>query len=183
MKVLSFNVRGLRKKMKRSEIRRMINLNDIDICCLQETKTEHMENKVGNELWPNKEFDWTWKEADGRAGGLISIWNKNVFSKTSSWYSRDLLVVNGRWREDGGEMVIINVYAPCVTTENEQLWDTIKLVIEQNKEARICVVGYFNSIRTSDERIGNGGEVSRRDIRVFDDFILTSVMIDLPLQG
>ncbi|KAL8508518.1 hypothetical protein ACS0TY_018952 [Phlomoides rotata] len=94
-----------------------------------------------------------------------------------------MLVVNGRWREDGGVMVIINVYAPCMTSEKEQLWDTIKLVIEQNEEARICVVGDFNSIRATDERIGRGGEVVRRDIRVFDDFIVTSGMIDLPLLG
>ncbi|KAL8547927.1 hypothetical protein ACS0TY_007290 [Phlomoides rotata] len=94
-----------------------------------------------------------------------------------------MLVVNGRWREDGGKMVIINVYAPCVISKKERLWDTIKLVIEQNKEARICVVGDFNSIRANDERIGRGEEIIRRDIRVFDDFIVTSGMIDLPLLG
>ncbi|KAL8530226.1 hypothetical protein ACS0TY_007323 [Phlomoides rotata] len=70
---MSFNVRGLGKKMKRSEIRRMLSSNGIELCCLQETKMESMENRMGNELWPNKKFDWVWKEAEGRAGGLISI--------------------------------------------------------------------------------------------------------------
>ncbi|KAL8495330.1 hypothetical protein ACS0TY_019475 [Phlomoides rotata] len=70
---MSFNVRGLGKRMKRSEIRRMISKNGIEICCIQESKMEIMESRVGTELWPDKVFDWAWKEADGRAGGLITI--------------------------------------------------------------------------------------------------------------
>ncbi|KAL8554478.1 hypothetical protein ACS0TY_002607 [Phlomoides rotata] len=136
---------------------------------------ETMESRVGTELWPDKDFDWAWKEADGRAGGLISIWNRKLFSKTSSWHCRGLLVVNGRWREDGGEMVIINVYAPCSTVEKEQLWETIKLVLEQNEEARICVV--------EEERLGRREDIDRRDINLFDDLISSSGLVDLPLWG
>ncbi|KAL8545444.1 hypothetical protein ACS0TY_005558 [Phlomoides rotata] len=77
------------------------------------------------------------------------------------------MVVNGRLGEDGGEMVIINVYAPCSTSEKEQLWEIIKLVIEQNEEARLCVVGDFNSIRAEDKRVGRREEVDRRDINIF----------------
>ncbi|KAL8529587.1 hypothetical protein ACS0TY_006859 [Phlomoides rotata] len=80
-------------------------------------------------------------------------------------------------------MIIINVYAPCAISEKELLWDTIKLILAQNEESRICVMGDFNSIRISDERIGSGGEANRRDIQLFDDFIMTSGLFDLPLQG
>ncbi|KAL8483747.1 hypothetical protein ACS0TY_026433 [Phlomoides rotata] len=169
--------------MKRSEIKKLINSNGIDMCCIQESKLEQVSSRVGNELWPNSDFEWVWKEAEGRAGGLISIWNKNLFTKTSSWHCRGLLVVNGRWREDGGEMVIMNVYAPSALSEKEQLWDLIKMVIQQNVEARVCVVGDFNSIRTADERIGRREEPDRRDINLFVDFISSSGLVDIPLRG
>ncbi|KAL8548148.1 hypothetical protein ACS0TY_007460 [Phlomoides rotata] len=99
-----------------------------------------------------------------RSGGLISIWNRKVFSKTSLWHSRELLVSNERWSKDDEKMVIINVYAPCSATEKEGIWDTIKIVIEQ---ARICVVGDFNSIKEANERVRQRGEVDSRDIRLF----------------
>ncbi|KAL8547829.1 hypothetical protein ACS0TY_007238 [Phlomoides rotata] len=115
---------------------------------------EKLENRIGCELWTKNDFDWAWSEAEDRSGGLISIWNMNVFVKTSLWDNKEMLVVNGRWLEDNGEMVIINVYAPCSFNEKAQLWDTINLVIEQNEDARICVVGDFNPIREKSERIG-----------------------------
>ncbi|KAL8490614.1 hypothetical protein ACS0TY_022568 [Phlomoides rotata] len=110
---MTFNVRGLGKRMKRQEVRRIIKTNGIDMCCLQETKMEQMEHMSGGDLWPDREFEWVWREAEGRSGGLISIWNRKWFVKTSSWHSRRVLVVNGRWVEDNEEMVVINVYAPC----------------------------------------------------------------------
>ncbi|KAL8530707.1 hypothetical protein ACS0TY_007661 [Phlomoides rotata] len=151
MKVMTFNVRGLGKRMKRKEVKSIIKNNDMDLCCIQETKLEKLESRIGYEIWPGNDFDWAWRDAEGRSGGLISIWNRKLFEKTSSWHSKGLLVVNGRWLEDNGGMVIINVYAPCLFFEKEQLWDTIKMVIAQNDDARICVVGDFNSIREKGE--------------------------------
>ncbi|KAL8502292.1 hypothetical protein ACS0TY_021430 [Phlomoides rotata] len=78
--------------MKRYEIKKMIRDNGIEMCCIQETKLEKIENWIGNELW--------------------------------------MLVVKGRWLEDGSDIILINVYAPCTTGEKEQLWDTLKIVIE-----------------------------------------------------
>ncbi|KAL8493332.1 hypothetical protein ACS0TY_024521 [Phlomoides rotata] len=156
MKVMSFNVRGLGKKMKRKEIRRMIHNNGIEMCCIQETKMEKTESWIGRELWGRSNYDWVYRDAEGRSGGLISIWNSGVFSKSSSWHTKGLLVVKGRWLEDSSVMLILNVYAPCNTTEKVQLWEILQVVTEQYEEYRICVAGDFNSIREENERIGRG---------------------------
>ncbi|KAL8468699.1 hypothetical protein ACS0TY_031769 [Phlomoides rotata] len=165
------------------EIKRMIKENDMDMCCIQETKLEQMDTRLGFELWPGGEFDWVWRDAEGRSGGLISIWNRKVFEKTSTWNTKGLLVVNGRWLEDNVEMVIINVYAPCLFSEKAQLWDLINLVLEQNPEAKICAAGDYNSIRDVEERNGRGGGIDQRDIRLFDEFISASGLVDLKLWG
>ncbi|KAL8463104.1 hypothetical protein ACS0TY_033938 [Phlomoides rotata] len=83
---MTFNVRGLGRRMKRQEVRRIIKKNGMDMCCLQETKLEYVDDRIGFEIWPGKEFEWAWREAEGRSGGLISIWNMKVFVKTSSWH-------------------------------------------------------------------------------------------------
>lgn len=46
MIVLNYNIRGLGKKLKRSEIRNLVRKHNVDICCIQETKMEHMEVKM-----------------------------------------------------------------------------------------------------------------------------------------
>ncbi|KAL8472810.1 hypothetical protein ACS0TY_029867 [Phlomoides rotata] len=68
MKVMSFKVRGLGKKFKRNDVRQMIIQNGIDIYCLQESKIEQMEKKIGSELWYNSDFDWVWRDTEGLLG-------------------------------------------------------------------------------------------------------------------
>ncbi|KAL8507818.1 hypothetical protein ACS0TY_018376 [Phlomoides rotata] len=171
MKVMSFNVRGLGKRIKRNEIRSLIRSNGIEMCCIQETKMEKIDIRLGRELWGDKDCEWVYREAEGRSGGLISIWNTKVFSKTSSWHVSGMLVVNGRWIDGDVDMVIINVYAPCSILEKEQLLEAIKFVVEQYDDRKICVVGDFNSIIEVNERFGRWEKVNHRDINLFEDFI------------
>ncbi|KAL8474394.1 hypothetical protein ACS0TY_031022 [Phlomoides rotata] len=101
---------------------------------------------MGKEIWGDTNFEWAYRGAEGRSGGLISIWNSNVFAMYSLWHTMRMLMVKGKWLEDGSDILIINVYAPCTTTEKEQLWDTLKIVTEEYEEYKICVAGDFNSI-------------------------------------
>ncbi|KAL8488622.1 hypothetical protein ACS0TY_024783 [Phlomoides rotata] len=183
MKVMSYNVRGLGQRMKRMDVKQKIIQNRIEFCCIQESKIEEMEEKIGNDLWYNKEYDWVWREAEGRSGGIISIWNRKVFTKSSAWHMRGMLVVNGIWLEDGEQVMIINVYAPCAPAEKEKLWDAITIVLQQNEDVRTCVVGDFNAIREEHERVGRRGEIDRREIRNFTEFISSNNLIELHLKG
>ncbi|KAL8457463.1 hypothetical protein ACS0TY_035359 [Phlomoides rotata] len=90
-----------------------------------------------------------------------------------------MLVVNEIWREDDAKVMIINVYAPCIVTEKEQLWDVIKIILEQNEEVSVYIVDDFNSIREENERIGKREKVDHRDIRIFEDFISSSRLQEL----
>ncbi|KAL8472766.1 hypothetical protein ACS0TY_029839 [Phlomoides rotata] len=163
---MSFNVRGLGKKIKKNDVKQMIIQNGIDMCCIQESKIEKIEEKIVKELWFDRDFDWVWRESEGREGGIISIWNRKVFSKISLWHIHGMLVVNEIWLEDNALVMIINVYAPCNVSDKVQLWDAIKIILEQNEKVRTCIIGDFNSIRGENERIGKRGEVDQRDIRV-----------------
>ncbi|KAL8506055.1 hypothetical protein ACS0TY_017063 [Phlomoides rotata] len=101
----------------------------------------------------------------------------------SSWDTSGMLVINGIFIVDGMRGVLINVYAPCSHTEKKGLWDTIRLLIDQYREACICVAGDFNAIRSPEERVGRGETRDRRDMANFDDFIKQCNLVDMPLSG
>lgn len=42
-------------------------------------------------------FDWVFKPTEERSGGILSIWNKSIFSKTDEFVENGLLCVKGRW--------------------------------------------------------------------------------------
>ncbi|KAL8482923.1 hypothetical protein ACS0TY_025822 [Phlomoides rotata] len=109
--------------------------------------------------------------------------NNDVFQKSSSWSVRGVLVINGFFTEDGGRGVQMNVYAPCSSSEKSKLWEIIKQIVHQNMEARICVVGDFNSIRRPEERVGRREAAENRDIQCFEEFIQQSNLQELNLVG
>ncbi|KAL8557496.1 hypothetical protein ACS0TY_004798 [Phlomoides rotata] len=94
-----------------------------------------------------------------------------------------MLVINGFFSADGKRGVLINVYAPCSYTEKKGVWDTIRLVIDQNSEACICVVGDFNAIRSPEEGVGRGEGGDPRNMVKFDDFISLYNLMDMPLSS
>ncbi|KAL8557753.1 hypothetical protein ACS0TY_005021 [Phlomoides rotata] len=50
-------------------------------------------------------------------------------------------------------------------------------------EACICVVGDFNAIRSSEERVGRGEVGDTRDMAKFDELIPQCNLVDMPLSG
>lgn len=61
-------------------------------------------------------------------------------------------------RERGAEemVCVINVYAPCDDEEQLLLWDRLRIVVEQWKNSKVCVIGDFNAILEVGERVGEG---------------------------
>ncbi|KAL8483361.1 hypothetical protein ACS0TY_026168 [Phlomoides rotata] len=173
----------LGKKVKRKEVRELIQKHKIDICCLQETKMESFSDIVCKSIWGHSKFDWSFKASVGRSGGIISLWNSDIFSKTSSWDTNGMLVINGHFTADGMRGVLINVYASCSYAEKRELWENINLVIDQYREACICVAGDFNAVRVPEERVGRGENGDTRDMANFDIFIKQCNLVDMPLSG
>ncbi|KAL8540253.1 hypothetical protein ACS0TY_001731 [Phlomoides rotata] len=149
----------------------------------RETKLESISDNICKSIWGHSKFDWAFKASVGRSGGILSLWNSDIFRKTSSWDSCGMLVINGFFPADGRRGVLINVYASCSYAEKKGVWDTISLVMDQYSEACICVVGDFNAIRSPEERVGRGEVDDVRDMVYFDDFIYNSNLVDMPLSG
>ncbi|KAL8535598.1 hypothetical protein ACS0TY_011287 [Phlomoides rotata] len=58
-----FNIRGLGKRMKRNEIRGLIRSYGIEICCIQETKLEKFDDRLGRNIWEDNDCEWAYRES------------------------------------------------------------------------------------------------------------------------
>ncbi|KAL8497360.1 hypothetical protein ACS0TY_020881 [Phlomoides rotata] len=183
MKVLSYNVRGAGRREKRREVREMIAKLKVDICCLQETKMEEVNMKICKSIWGNSNFDWSWHSAVGNSGGILTIWNREVFQKINSWSREGMLVVNGRWTEDGTECMIINVYAPNSASQRKVLWETIQALVWQNGTEVIGIIGDFNTIREEGDRVGRSNHWDRNEMDRFNNFIEGCDLSEIQLVG
>lgn len=68
-------------------------------------------------LWFDDNFDLHFSTAKGRSGGLISIWDKSVFQVIRDLYVNRAIVLVGKWKIEGMDATLINVYASNVVVE------------------------------------------------------------------
>lgn len=155
----------------------------MDIVCIQESKLIEVNEDKCKLIWGNDSCGWAARDAVGRAGGIITLWNPDKLICSSSWHMEGVVVVNGFWGANRVKCSILNVYAPCLLEDRIDLWDRLNTVVHQLGDSCICLAGDFNSIRYEHERCGTGGLVNRRDLRKFEEFICSADLIDLPLHG
>ena len=73
---------------------------------------------------------WVWGiravDATGRSGGLCTIWDSAFFSATESVKDPNFLAIIGTWLHKGIVCGIVNVYAPCMASARESLWQRLE---------------------------------------------------------
>nr|GFA07963.1 RNA-directed DNA polymerase, eukaryota [Tanacetum cinerariifolium] len=73
---------------------------------------EFLKHKGVKSTWGNYQFDFVEHPANGKSGGIVSIWDPNVFSKTKEFHFEHFLVIEGNWIASHIHCFMINVYAP-----------------------------------------------------------------------
>lgn len=91
--------------------------------------------------------------------------------------------MEGLWGKDQVQVTIVNVYAPCDLRGKKFMWEEIINSMESRGGDRWCVLGDFNSIKSSSERRGVDGFNRNEEVQLFRDFLAESGLIDLPLVG
>ncbi|KAK9930651.1 hypothetical protein M0R45_027684 [Rubus argutus] len=84
MRIVTWNVRGLGSKRKRSMIRNLVVSSGADIIILQETKMAKIERRLVSSIWGVRFKEWVSIPAIGRSGGLVVIWNTRSVSVLES---------------------------------------------------------------------------------------------------
>ncbi|XP_057774912.1 uncharacterized protein LOC130993894 [Salvia miltiorrhiza] len=136
-------------------------------------------------VWGSEKGEIAVRNAEGRLGGILTMWNPEKFSVSSQWEAPGLVFVNGLWNSNSSIFCCcsINVYAQQSLPERLILWDIISSVVEQNVDSWICIGRDFKLIRDTPERARRSFNFHSRDIMAFDGFIKDNELIDIRLQG
>ncbi|KAL8543823.1 hypothetical protein ACS0TY_004393 [Phlomoides rotata] len=129
MRMLSYNIRGLGCRAKCREVCELIKSNRVNFCLIQKTKKEEVDEILCKTIWGSGRVGWAYKGFVGRLGGILSLWNSDLFVASSCWHMEGAVVVNGFWGTDRVECSIVNVYAPCLLAERLDLWDRLHHII------------------------------------------------------
>jgi hypothetical protein len=121
---------------------------------------------------------------------MLFLWDKEKGKLLDMFQGQGFLGIYLEWGERKKTCVFINVYAPCNLVAKKQLWVEL-LVARHSYVADVwCILGDFNSVRSSDERKGvverrNSAlsKVVREDKMFFNLLIENLEVEDLALFG
>jgi len=122
MKVISYNVRGLRGFEKRAEVRRFTQDKNPFVVCLQESKLHAIDDFLVKSLWGNSQCGYSYQASVGASGGLITLWDSSVVEVWCTLNFRHVLIIKGRVILTGQDFTIANVLCSlCYGGETDSL--------------------------------------------------------------
>ena len=79
----------------------------------------------------------------GFSGGILCVWDPNLFIKDNSTISDYFVAIRGTWVASSTKILIISIYAPQELTEKRVLWDYLHHLID-SWDGECVLLGDFN---------------------------------------
>ncbi|GJR44673.1 RNA-directed DNA polymerase, eukaryota, reverse transcriptase zinc-binding domain protein, partial [Tanacetum coccineum] len=177
-KVLGYDMEGSKNDLKK--FIDSLGAKQVSFLGIQETHSIILDTFKIKCAWGNSQFDFVEHPASGRSGGLVSIWDPNVFSNINEFQFENLLIVEGIWIASRIHCFMINVYAPQDDSKKEKLWNDIFDFMNSNRGHHL-IFGDFNVVRFASERFGTA--FNHASANVFNQFIRDAHLWDIPLGG
>ncbi|KAJ9562034.1 hypothetical protein OSB04_007194 [Centaurea solstitialis] len=102
MKIISLNIRGLGDQIKKEWIKELCKKEAPCLIGIRETKLKEISIQSAASLWGLNDGDFDFCEAVGNSGGLLTMWNKNVFHGQFVVKEKNFLAVIGKWEKKDG---------------------------------------------------------------------------------
>ncbi|GJY07998.1 RNA-directed DNA polymerase, eukaryota [Tanacetum coccineum] len=154
--------------------------NRVSFLSLQETKMVDISAMEVKSIWGNYCFEHVFSEAIGYSGGILCVWDSTVFHIENHITSDNFVALYGTWKPNKTKLLVISIYAPQALSEKRLLWNYITSLINR-WDGECIVMGDFNEVRCVEERMGSVFNV--QGANAFNDFISSSSLIDIPLEG
>jgi exonuclease III len=162
MKIISWNIRGLKGHSKQRLLRDMLIAEKPDILLLQETKCdiEEME-KILPSCW--KQGRGTYTTAMGAAGGLALFWNPSSITLDNFFTTKWSITVGYRLIGSNKPGYLTNVYGPANSRDKQAFLRSLEHQATIIAGNRWILGGDFNMICNLDEK--RGGTRGSKGIR------------------
>ncbi|KAL4341440.1 hypothetical protein GQ457_08G019460 [Hibiscus cannabinus] len=172
---------GIGKVREESCSKKVINHYKLSVLFIQESKLKLVNSRIIGQMCRSyNNFNFNFVASEGSAGGLISMWDSDVFKCDSGLGTRRFIILQGTFRKLDFKCALINVYGPNDVGERTQMFEELAKCIKDLRTPVILGVD-FNIIRSKDEKIGVC--FNSRAMRDFSDFIESSALVDIPLNG
>jgi exonuclease III len=146
MKILFWNVRGIRADGRRNQLRELMQKHSVEVICLQETiKTDFTQGELLS-LSEGRCFEWVWTAAQGHSGGTllgIQTGDITVLEKGKGTFFTSMKIVS---KKDNFQWEIINVYSPIQIERKSEFLSELSQKIASMTDPFI-IGGDFNMIR------------------------------------
>ncbi|GMJ16046.1 hypothetical protein HRI_005273800 [Hibiscus trionum] len=180
LSLITWNVRGLRRKEKKKAIRDLSRRYKTKMIFVQETKMETIQRREVKRLWGSDSFNYEFAAANGSAGGLLCIWDDSVFTVSDTVVKDRFVALIGVWQQSKVRCGFLNLYGPSVDNEKASFLAEV-LAFLKSWQIPWCVGGDFNVFLSSEEKIGF--TLNKSLLNLFNQFVNEAGLIDLPLVG
>ncbi|XP_021971621.1 uncharacterized protein LOC110866782 [Helianthus annuus] len=138
MNFLSINICGLGSDVKSAWIKGLKLENKISFLAIQEIQIGDFSFDAASKLWGNNYLEMDFMGVTGRSGGLVSIWDPNLFRAQGVSKDRYFLHIWGHLVGSNQFINIINVYAPRRVSEKKDYG-----MLYRGWSARGTVCGFY----------------------------------------
>jgi exonuclease III len=179
-KIMNWNIRGINSEKKWLALGNKIEECGCEIICLQDTKREHFDLQFIRKFCPKKFSKFLFVPSVGASGGIIIIWNGNLFSGDLAFQNEFSLFVNMTNNLSNEKWILTNIYGPSQSDRKSSFLEWFSN-IDMPDDADWIIMGDFNFIRKPSDRNRPGGDIN--GMMLFNDAISNLGLVELPLKG
>ncbi|XP_022040898.1 uncharacterized protein LOC110943457 [Helianthus annuus] len=118
--------------------------------------------------------------AAGRSGGVVSLWDPNIFKVQDSIKHPNFLLSVGVMKGSNKAVNVINVYTPQNVTQKKSLWDVIGGLLG-SMSGRWVILGDFNAVRCLEEMMNS--KFNKKCASNFNNFIIYNGLREFDMKG
>jgi hypothetical protein len=175
---MSWNVRGLGDDDKCGVVRDNISDARPSVVCIQESKLAHLDAPKSRSFLPSYISDFSIVPADGSRGGIVTAWDTNILSLTSSTAKTFSLTTSLKSTSSDLSFTITNVYAPSDhSLADAFVAEMLSLLVDIS--GLWLILGDFNLIRHPSEK--NNDNFNPALANSFNAMINSLAILELPL--
>ena len=175
VKLLSLNVRGLNKSIKRRSIFRWLHNQKLQFAFLQETYSSKNYAHIWEAEWGAKTF---FSHGTSHSKGVMTLINPrldfkvntSISDKNSRFLILDLVI-------DETRLILVNIYAPNDTSQQVAFFKELEHHLAEFAEENVVIAGDFNCALESRDKKG-GNPVSKKTL-VIKEFERLSKLYNL----
>nr|GEW04911.1 RNA-directed DNA polymerase, eukaryota [Tanacetum cinerariifolium] len=99
------------------------------------------------DILKNKQEEKRVSEAVGNSGGILCVWEANVFKKDYATISDNFVAIYGTWLPSNSKILFVAIYAPQQASCKRVLWEYVSTLIGRWNGETI-ILGDFNEVRS-----------------------------------